>query len=98
MIARGRAFFKGKSYEISELNMHIPLPVQAVLVQAMGGFKTITPDANSAGNTYIYGLKCVAGYENRIVISHPAYAIFKNEPMVIIDLMEGNWPVYREIN
>ena len=78
--------------------MHIPLPVQAVLVQAMGGFKTITPDANSAGNTYIYGLKCVAGYENRIVISHPAYAIFKNEPMVIIDLMEGNWPVYREIN
>lgn len=95
MIYRGRKFFKAKMYDLHELNMHIPPPVQAVLVQVLGA-KHVRKGRNTV---HIYDLLCIPGYENRIVISHPDYAIYDNEPMVIIEFENGNnYPTYKEIN
>jgi hypothetical protein len=88
---RGRAFFKLKQYRISELNVHIPPPLRGVLTQVCGCF-----DADKPG--ILLGMQAVNGYENRIIISHPDYAIYQNEPMVLIELENGNnHPTYFEI-
>ena len=98
-IWRGRAFFIGKMYGASELNLHIPPSLQAVLVASLhvlDGFSVVNKAYN---RVYIHGMLCVPNYENRIVISHPDYAIFENEPMVVIELENmSNYPTYFEIN
>jgi hypothetical protein len=101
MIARGRDYFTAKTYAESELIMHIPLPLQALLVQVLGvfGVKTYNNWPNTA--TYILGMRCVPAYENRIIITHPQHAIFENEPLVIIELevINGiNHPTYCQSN
>lgn len=97
MIVRGRKYFNGKLYETSDLNMHIPLPVQEALMHSLGGFGV----KNRHGTWYILGIKCVSAYENRIVITHPTYAIYDNEPKVVIELEIKNgqcYPAYYELN
>lgn len=99
MIWRGRSFFKAKGYEISELILHIPLPLQAVLLQVLSEKDVLTQLFEGAISTKIWGMEALPAYENRIVISHPAYAIYENEPMVVIEFEnETNYPLYYEIN
>ena len=97
MIARGRDYFSSKMYKPAELIMHIPPMLQEVLVASLGRFGAKKIEFQQ----YILGVKCVPAYENRIVISHPKFAIYDNEPMVVIDLVlhNGQWyPVYHELN
>ncbi|WP_121812771.1 hypothetical protein [Mucilaginibacter kameinonensis] len=97
MIARGRDYFAAKMYKPREIIMHIPPPVQTVLEQSLGRFGVKKPD----NEVYILGVRCIPGYENRIIMSHPKFAIYDNEPMVVIEFETINGkthPVYYQLD
>lgn len=99
MIWRGRAYFKAKGYTITELNLHIPLPLQATLVQVLSENDVEHVPFECGIMVKIWQMTAVPTYENRIVICHPKWAILENEPMVVIELEnETNYPIYFELN
>jgi len=101
MIARARGYFTDKTYRPHELIMHIPPPVQRVLEQSLAGFGVKKRSNGIHEIVSIMDIKCIPGYENRIIISHPKFAIYDNEPMVVIEFETINgktYPVYYQLD
>lgn len=95
---RGKRFFTDKSYSNSELFLHIPLPIRDVLIASLATFEGEPPMSRTTSRFKIMGMTPVPGYENRIVISCPDYAVYDNEPIVLIEFDDEGSPLYYEIN
>ena len=84
-IANAIRYFEERAYKKSDLIMQIPLPLRHCLAQIMAGLYDKIPIASVFDHVDFFGVKCLPGYEARIVMYSPVQAFFEKNPIVIID-------------
>ncbi len=80
-----RHFFTCQNIDLTAIVLHIPLPLQTVLVASMHSFSEKPPVETHENDVFLLGMRVIPGYEYRIIASIAADAIFETSPMVIID-------------
>lgn len=78
-------YFEGKKHKKSDLIMQIPLPLREVLTHIMAGPGDKIPAASVYDDVELFGVKCLPGYEARIVLYNPLGAFYERSPIAIID-------------
>lgn len=101
-IADAIHYFEALHHKKSDLIMQIPLPLRGVLAQIMAGPYDKIPPASVYDVVKLFDVRCLPGYEARIVMYNPTRAFFESNPIVLIDFVVTDGccqrPVFRVVN
>ncbi|QEM13460.1 hypothetical protein [Mucilaginibacter rubeus] len=84
-ISTGIKYLEGKNERREDLIMQIPLPLRGVLVQIIASPFANNPFHSAGEEVKIFGVKCLPGYEARIVIYNPERSFYQKNSIAVID-------------
>lgn len=84
-ISAGIKYFEGKKERREDLIMQIPLPLRGVLMQIIASPYDNIHLTSTSEDVKILGVKCLPGYEARIVIYNPERSFYEKNSIAVID-------------